>query len=160
MDSVRSDRIPVALKILIAGGFGAGKTTMVGSVSEIRPLQTEEVLTAAEGHDDTSGVEGEWWPFERAMAGAPRDLLALAGELYLPFLTANERAWSKGLERLEMRVWELDYTLAPFKYQVKCLATLRERFGALDADSQARLEPILRETGCWPHLVRQPSPDV
>ena len=66
MDSVRSDRdgtrsrIPVALKILIAGGFGAGKTTMVGSVSEIRPLQTEEVLTTASvGTDDTSGVEGK-----------------------------------------------------------------------------------------------------
>ncbi|MEV4278025.1 GTP-binding protein [Actinoplanes xinjiangensis] len=63
MDSVRSDRnggtsrIPVALKILIAGGFGAGKTTMVGSVSEIRPLQTEEILTGAEGADDVSGVE-------------------------------------------------------------------------------------------------------
>src|SRR5690349_9482130 len=65
MDSVRSDRdgtrsrIPVALKILIAGGFGAGKTTMVGSVSEIRPLQTEEVLTGVEGADDTSGVEAK-----------------------------------------------------------------------------------------------------
>jgi len=63
MDSVRSDRggsrghIPVALKILIAGGFGAGKTTMVGSVSEIRPLQTEEVLTGAEGADDTRGLD-------------------------------------------------------------------------------------------------------
>ena len=32
---------------------------MVGSVSEIRPLQTEEVLTGADGHDDTSGVEGK-----------------------------------------------------------------------------------------------------
>jgi signal recognition particle receptor subunit beta len=65
MDSVRSDRnggssrIPTALKILIAGGFGAGKTTLVGSVSEIRPLQTEEVLTAVEGADDLSGVEGK-----------------------------------------------------------------------------------------------------
>ncbi|GAA2571102.1 ATP/GTP-binding protein [Winogradskya consettensis] len=65
MDSVRSDRegarsrIPVALKILIAGGFGAGKTTLVGSVSEIRPLQTEEVLTGVDGADDTSGVEGK-----------------------------------------------------------------------------------------------------
>ncbi|RZU52429.1 signal recognition particle receptor subunit beta [Krasilnikovia cinnamomea] len=65
MDSVRSDRdasrarIPVALKILIAGGFGAGKTTMVGSVSEIRPLQTEEVLTGVDGGDDISGVEGK-----------------------------------------------------------------------------------------------------
>ncbi|MDP9816321.1 signal recognition particle receptor subunit beta [Spirilliplanes yamanashiensis] len=50
-------RVPLALKILIAGGFGAGKTTFVGSVSEIRPLQTEEVLTATDGADDTSGVE-------------------------------------------------------------------------------------------------------
>jgi len=59
MASERSDRIPVALKILIAGGFGAGKTTMVGSVSEIRPLQTEEILTGADGADDLLGVEGK-----------------------------------------------------------------------------------------------------
>ena len=64
MDSVRSDRqtsarrIPLALKILIAGGFGVGKTTLVGAVSEIRPLQTEEVLTiTGVGTDDLSGVE-------------------------------------------------------------------------------------------------------
>jgi len=59
MDSERSDRIPVALKILIAGGFGAGKTTMVGSVSEIRPLQTEEILTAVDGADDLAAVESK-----------------------------------------------------------------------------------------------------
>jgi signal recognition particle receptor subunit beta len=49
---------PVAVKILIAGGFGAGKTTMVGAVSEVEPLNTEEYLTAASvGVDDLSGVE-------------------------------------------------------------------------------------------------------
>jgi signal recognition particle receptor subunit beta len=64
MDSKRSDAaqraatMPVAVKILVAGGFGAGKTTLVGAVSEIRPLQTEELLTDQSiGVDDTSGVE-------------------------------------------------------------------------------------------------------
>ncbi|QEV17161.1 MULTISPECIES: GTP-binding protein [Streptomyces] len=47
-----------AVKVVIVGGFGVGKTTMVGSVSEIRPLTTEETMTEAGiGVDDNYGSE-------------------------------------------------------------------------------------------------------
>jgi uncharacterized protein len=49
-----------AIKILLAGGFGVGKTTMVGAVSEIKPLRTEELLTDRSLRtDNTTGVEGK-----------------------------------------------------------------------------------------------------
>ncbi|WP_017586591.1 GTP-binding protein [Nocardiopsis ganjiahuensis] len=52
--------VPDTLKIVVAGGFGAGKTTLVSALSEVESLHTEEVMTSQSvGVDDLDGVEGK-----------------------------------------------------------------------------------------------------
>jgi glutathione S-transferase len=103
--------------------------------------------------DDASGVDGEWFSREQALSGLTEKLLQIAGELYLPFLVANEKAFATGQERVEIAAWGLPYALSPFKYQVKCLRYLRERFAALEASDRAAVRPLLERTGCWEHLA-------
>ncbi|MYS53317.1 hypothetical protein GTW46_25160 [Streptomyces sp. SID6013] len=59
-DAMDGDTPALALKILVAGGCGVAKTTLVGAVSEVRPLRTEEVLSeAGRPVDDTDGIDRE-----------------------------------------------------------------------------------------------------
>ncbi|PDP89657.1 ATP-binding protein [Glycomyces fuscus] len=60
MDAEGAGPVPDTLKIVVAGGFGAGKTTLVSAVSEVESLHTEEVMTSESvGVDDLDGVEGK-----------------------------------------------------------------------------------------------------
>jgi uncharacterized protein len=81
-----------AFKVLIAGGFGAGKTTLVSAISEVRPLRTEEVLTSVSvSHDDLQGVENKTTTTVAMDFGR----LTLGGRrvLYLFGTPGQERFW-------------------------------------------------------------------
>jgi len=90
-DAPAADPLAV-FKILVAGGFGAGKTTLVGAISEVRPLHTEEALTSASvGHDDLTGVGGKTTTTVAMDFG--RITLAKHLVLYLFGTPGQERFW-------------------------------------------------------------------
>ncbi|MBT2447708.1 ATP/GTP-binding protein [Streptomyces sp. ISL-43] len=83
------------LKIVIVGGFGVGKTTMVRSVSEIRPLNTEETMTkAGERVDDVDGIAGVAGKSATTVAfDFGRITLDARNVLYLFGAPGQERFW-------------------------------------------------------------------
>ncbi len=86
--------------------------------------------------DDMSGVEGEWID---EPSPAALDILRVAGEVYAPFLAANAAAFKAGEEEFSFSAMGHDYAQGTFKYQVKCLADLRSRYGALNANDRERI---------------------
>jgi len=93
MPSASSEELlPGTLKLLIAGGFGVGKTTLVGAVSEIEPLTTEALITEASLGVDDLGATGEKTTTTVAMDFG-RISIGTAYLLYLFGTPGQQRFW-------------------------------------------------------------------
>lgn len=103
--------------------------------------------------DDLSGLEGEWRKPDEARAPVIEKLLAFAGEVYFPFLAANARAVADGKETFSFTALGMPYEQGAFKYQVKCLETLKRAYTDLPASAKVDLDPLLDRTGCLRPLI-------
>lgn len=102
--------------------------------------------------DDLGGIDGEWRDKAAPLSPLVEGLLKMAGEVYLPFLEANAKAFEKDEAAFSFIARGHTYEQATFKYQVKCLADLRERFADLSLEAKQTLEPILKKAKCWSAL--------
>lgn len=103
--------------------------------------------------DDMSGIEGEWDAPRAPLAPVVEEMLAIAGQVYAPFLLANAKAVEAGEERFSFSVDGMPYEQGTFRYQVKCLTDLRARYAALPQSAQDRLEPLLQSTNLKKVLI-------
>ncbi|MER7487046.1 ATP/GTP-binding protein [Streptomyces sp. NPDC126497] len=150
-----------AVKILVAGGFGVGKTTLVGAVSEVAPLHTEEYLTRASvGVDDLVGIDAKTTTTVALDFGR----ITVSDELvvYLFGTPGQERFWFMwndlvlgalgavvlvDTRRLEVSFASIDFFESrgvPFVVAVNCFHNVRDRTPeevrtALDLDPQVPL---------------------
>lgn len=84
--------------------------------------------------EDLSGVEGEWSGRPSATA---LEILRISGEVYAPFLAANAAAIEAGEESMTFSAMGREFAQPVFKYQAKCLASLRTMYGALKDPQRA-----------------------
>ncbi len=103
--------------------------------------------------DDMSGLEGAWRAAGEVRGPIVEKLLGFAGQVYFPFLLANAKAVAEGKETFAFEALGLPYEQGAFKYQVKCLKTLRRMYAELPAEAKAQLDPMLERTGCRGALV-------
>jgi glutathione S-transferase len=100
--------------------------------------------------EDLSGIEptDRDWMTRDAVAPTVRALLQEVGRVYAPFLIANAGALARGSDRVECLIDGQGYSQRPFPYQAKCLAVLRNGYGALSGDDRHAVDALLAGTGC------------
>jgi len=94
-------------------------------------------------------VEGDdGWVSLEALPPATHKLLTEIGSTYAPFMVANAQALMSGADEVVCEINGQNYRQAPFGYQGKCLAWIREQYAALSDTDRARVDTALTGTGC------------
>ncbi len=119
------------------------------AIMRARAQRTESWLRQL---DDASGIEGDWINTVRDLPKATTGLIEMAGKIYLPFLAANAAAIKKGEETFSLDLMGHNYEQGVFKYQIKCLTDLRNRYQKLDNKAKDQLADLLESSGCLPFL--------
>jgi glutathione S-transferase len=120
------------------------------TMRDIAPFTTRWIMHM----DDLSGVDGDWRAADAPLPPIVRQLLAFAGEVYLPFLEANVAALAAGEETFTVDVFGRPYSQGAFKYQARCLESLRRAYADLPEAAKARIDPMLQEAGVLAPLTR------
>ena len=103
--------------------------------------------------DDAGGVEGDWVDPTAPLNKGVQKLLWLAGEVYLPYLDATQKAFAAGEDRLQFEGLGMVHEQTPMKYHARCLDIIRERVQLLSDEDKARLWDLLVETDCKKYLL-------
>ncbi|MEM7139988.1 MAG: glutathione S-transferase C-terminal domain-containing protein [Actinomycetota bacterium] len=99
--------------------------------------------------DDLSWLEidDDWLDLD-GLPDSVDALLAEAGRTYAPFMLANADALAAGADEVVCQIDGVTFRQGPFTYQGKCLAWIRDAYGALGDDDRARVDRALEGSGC------------
>jgi hypothetical protein len=118
--------------------------------------EAPKVIRWVERADDLSWlpVDGDaGWSTLEELDPAINDLLVECGQTYAPFLVANAQALASGADEVVCQIAsdeepQREYRQAPFGYQGKCLAWLRDAYATLSETDRGRVDVALQGTGC------------
>lgn len=140
------------------GLFGQlSQTAIDPTASEIMRRDATRTYQWVQDLDDASGIEGEWNAPQSDLGPAVTKLLALLGEVYLPYLDANAAAAAQDQEVFSTTLRGREFKARVMPYRANCLAWLKLALSEVTGEPRERLEQVLRTFACWDRLQFKPG---
>jgi len=139
---------------------GASDFACFGQLTQLTQFDpTPSHLAVSEGQrvyawvsllEDQSGLEpaDDDWVTAEDVPGTLHEILKELGRCYVPVMLANAHAVDQGLDTVNVEVDGSPWVQQPFPYQAKCLQWIRVEYARLDEVDRARIDELLKGTGC------------